>query len=880
MLNVTKIKMDHQEAPVGLGRMPRFSWQFTGDARGLLQTAYQMQIGKIEAMDAPLYDSRWVESGQSTHLRVDVPAEPMQAYYVRVRVQAAGETSPWSAPARFVVALTDPATQWQAPFVSAETTQKLQEESTVTCLRGIFAVKPGLVAAYACTTALGLYEFYLNGQKVGCQEMAPGWTSYRKHLTYQTNEVTDLLHEGENAAGALVGAGWFKGEMGLTKARNNYGSCTAFAMQLTLRYQDGTSQTVTTGPAWQGTASPITFSEIYHGESYDAALELPDWAQTGSPQGTWWPVRQVAWSTATLRAQPGARVEEIDRLPAQRVFKTPDGDTVVDFGQNMAGRIEVTASGKPGEVVELRCFETLDAKGNVYLDNLRDARATMRYTFARAETVTWCPRFTYMGFRYALVVHYPGTPQVQNFVAVTLHTRMSAAGGLHTSEPLLNQLVHNCLWGLKSNFLDVPTDCPQRDERLGWTGDAQIFCRTACYLMDAYSFYEKWLVDVAADQMPDGGVPHVIPDIENSHTRNNPLLDNSLYGSSAWGDVAVILPWTLYQMYGDTEILTRQYDSMKAWIHFMQSHTQDGIFGFKMQFGDWLALDAEPGSLFGETPTALTCQAYYAFTTGLFVKIASVLGKTEDVAAYTTLYRQVVKNFQDAFFTPEGDLTAQTQTAHIVALYFGLTPETYLQRTIAGLKRLLAENDGHLTTGFIGTPYFCLVLSQNGCVSQAYELLLKQDFPSWLYQVKMGATTIWEHWDGIRPDGTMWSAGMNSFNHYAYGAIAEWLFRAMVGIDVAKDGAGFSKALLYPRIGTALEFAEGWHDTEYGTIRLRWQKQDGTILLTVTIPANTTATICLEGAQAVLENDGLAFAPVNGVMQTEAGSGSYQICYR
>ena len=880
MLTVSEILMDYQIAPVGLAQLPGFGWKLTSDSRNVVQSAYRLQLSDSERFDAPFYDSGVVHSAESARVRAEgAGVSSAHTYWVRVQVTAGEERSPWSAPSRFVTALLDTAAEWRAPFVSAETGPDYPGDSRGTYLRGEFLVRGGLRAAYAFTTALGLYNFYLNGQRVGEDEMTPGWTSYRRDLLYQTYEITALLRQGKNAAGAMLGAGWYKGAMGLTKAHNNYGERTAFAMQLALYYEDGTQEVVTTGPDWRGADSPIVFSEIYHGESYDAALEQPGWACADAPLTGWRAVAIEPWDVSVLRAQAGARVQEIDRLPAQRVFCTPGGDRVVDFGQNMTGRIEICAAGKPGEVIELRCFETLDAAGNVYLDNLREARTTIKYRFAREERVTWHPRFTYMGFRYALIKSFPGEPALENFTGCTLHSRMEPAGGILCSNPLLNQLHHNYLWGLKGNFLDVPTDCPQRDERLGWTGDAQIFCRTACYLMDADAFYRKWLVDVAADQLPDGGVPHVVPNIEEGRTQGNWLLSNSPYGASAWGDVAVILPWTLYLMYGDTEVLARQYDSMKAWIDFMQANAKDDQFGFMMQLGDWVALDAEPGSYFGATPTELTCEAYYAYSTSLFVKAARVLGKTEDAEAYAALYARIVDKFQRTYFTPEGELTAQTQTAHIVALYFGLTPQRYKARTVAGLKRLLDEHGGHLVTGFIGTPYFCLALSQNDCVDEAYDLLLKEDFPSWLYQIKKGATTVWEHWDGLKPDGSMWSPDMNSFNHYAYGAIGEWMYRVMAGLEVCEGGAGFKKALLYPRIGGGLKFVEGWHETVYGTLRTRWEAAGGLVTLTVTIPPNTTALVRLDAAKQVNKADGLVFTPFEDTLQACAPSGTYRIEY-
>ena len=503
----------------------------------------------------------------------------------------------------------------------------------------------------------------------------------------------------------------------------------------------------------------------------------------------------------------------------------------------------------------------------------------MKYTFAREETVTWHPTFTYMGFQYALIVSYPGEPKAENFTACTLHSNMASNGSLECSNPLLNQLHHNFLWGLKSNFLDVPTDCPQRDERLGWTGDAQIFCRTATYLMNTYTFYKKWLHDLEVDQTPEGGVPHVVPNIEEGRTDGNWLLRQGPHSAAAWADAAIINPWTMYLMYGDKDILKKQYNSMKGWIDFMRAHAVDYIWNYKLQFGDWVALDAEEGSYFGATPNDLTCTAYYAYSTGLFVQMAKALGKEDVAAEYEELYHKIVKKFQETFFDAEGNMTAQTQTAHIVALYFQLTPEKYITKTVEGLKRLLDKENGHLVTGFVGTPYFCHALSQNHALKEAYDLLLKEDFPSWLYQVKKGATTIWEHWDGMKDDGSMWSADMNSFNHYAYGAIGEWMYRAMAGIEADSEHPGFKHAILYPRIGGNLKYTVGKYHSIYGDVGVKWEVQGKQITLTVQIPVNTTAEIRLDKAKAVLESDGLTFTREADYMAAEAGSGTYHIAF-
>lgn len=879
MLTVKRLHIDYETDPVGLDAAPQFGWELAGNARGIVQTAYRLLIARDAGFADVAYDSGLVKSRRSAQVRAEgLQLASSTRYFVRVQAESETEQSAWSPTATFVTALMT-TQEWCAPFVSAETDDSYQTCSKGTLVRGIVNVKKPLKAAFAHTTALGLYNFFLGGRQVGDDEMAPGWTSYNKHLLYQTTDVTAYLQPGENVAAAMLGAGWYKGIMGLTKARNNYGNQAAFAMQLVLHYTDGTQETVTTDAQWQGADSPVVFSEIYDGEMYDASLEIPGWAQDVHPAGEWRGVVTVAQDTSVLCAQPAAHVRCMDTLPAQTVFQTPGGDTVVDFGQNMAGRIAVTATGRQGDVIELRCFEVLDAQGNVYLDNLREAKTTMTYKFARAETITWHPRFTYMGFRYALVVRYPGTPLAEHFTASTLHSDMARTGSLHTSNELLNKLHHNILWGLKGNFLDVPTDCPQRDERLGWTGDAQIFCRTACYLMNAYTFYRKWLVDVAADQTAEGGVAHVVPNIELGRTDDNWLLSQGPDSAAAWADVAVIAPWTLYLMYGDKEILARQYDSMKAWVDFMRAHANDYIWNYKLQFGDWVALDAEPGSYFGATPNDITCTAYFAYSTQLFAKAARALGKADVADEYDALHAQIADKFKHTFFDANGDMTAQTQTAHIVALYFNLVPEHLRAQTVQGLKRLLDKENGHLVTGFVGTPYFCHALSQNGCVKEAYDLLLKDDFPSWLYQVKMGATTVWEHWDGMRPDGSMWSADMNSFNHYAYGAIGEWMYRVMAGIETQDDeqGAGFAHSVLYPRIGGGLQFVEGEYHSVYGRVATRWDAEGDVVTLRVSIPANTTASVRLDNAREVLHADGLNFVQENGYWEAQAGSGDYAV---
>lgn len=566
-------------------------------------------------------------------------------------------------------------------------------------------------------------------------------------------------------------------------------------------------------------------------------------------------------------------------VPAKRIFKTPGGDTVIDFGQNLTGWIHFKVKGSAGARAELNCFEVLDAAGNVYLDNLRGAKQTVTYICRDAAETEFHPNFSFQGFQYARISAWPGTPKPEQFTAWSVHSNMEETGYFECSNPDLNQLQHNIKWGMKSNFLDVPTDCPQRNERLGWTGDAQIFSRTASFLMDTYTFFTKWLRDVQADQTPEGGVPHVVPDILTGSCEDDWLVGQGTHSAAAWADVAVICPWTLYLTFGDKVIIEKQYDSMKAWIDFMHHNSKDGIWNYKLQFGDWVALDAEEGSYFGATPNDLTCTAYYAYSTGLFAKMAAAVGKTEDAAVYKKRYLEIVDSYQSHFFDKTGHLTAQTQTAQIVTLYFDLAPEEYKDNVVNDLLTLLKKENGHLVTGFVGTPYFCHALSRSGHIKEAYELLLKDDFPSWLYQVKKGATTVWEHWDGLKPDGTMWSPDMNSFNHYAYGAVGEWLYRVVAGIEIDEQAPGYKHSIIAPRVGGGLQYVKASYDSVYGPIQVEWNLDGRRVLLKAQIPCNTTATILLEDAAAVADADGISFAKEGTHYKGEAGSGVHTIVY-
>ncbi len=874
MLNITEIRVNHLKEPKGITGNIGIGWKISSGHRNVVQEDYQIQLSKDCDFENILYDTGNVKSAQSQNVPVnltDIRLLSVHYYYVRVRIwDNYGEVSPWTQ-TRFLTALLGER-RWKADFITAEQL-KDKNHSPATKLWKDFKVEKPLKEAFLIVTAHGLYQTFLNDVRIGEDELTPGWTSYHNRLLYQSYDVTKQIVQGTNTWSALVGAGWYKGDISYYRVHNFYGEYTAFSGELILRYEDGSEESIGTDSQFSGGDSAIRFSDIYDGEVYDARLEDQSGKETGDTQEECREVRIVEQDKEKLYPQSGCTVQIHEKLAVKDIFTTPKGEVILDFGQNISGWVHFRVNGKKDETVELVCFETLDSEGNVYTDNLRTAKQMIQYICNGKGEEEYHPHFTFQGFRYVWVKQYPGAISKDDFKALVLYSDMEETGTFSCSNPLLNQLQKNIVWGLKGNSIDVPTDCPQRDERLGWTGDVQVFCNTACYLMDMHEFYRKWLCDLTADQQKDGAVSHVVPDVLKLNQPDN------FSGASGWGDAAVVLPWILYQETGDTAIIFQQYDSMKSWINFILSHTEDGIYSFGPQFGDWLALDAEEGSYHGATPAEYTSSAYFAYSCGLFIKMAEVIGREEDCERYNRIYEDAVRHFHGRYFLPDGQMSIQTQTAHILALCFGLVPEQYKKQTIDRLLVLLEQREMHLSTGFLGTPFIMHVLSENGCLKEAYELLLKKDFPSWLYQVEQGATTVWEHWDGLKPDGSMWSADMNSFNHYAYGSIGKWLYEVCAGLKRDEKQPGYKHFYVEPHLGGRLTYAETRHLSEYGAIFVRWEKQEGHIVLDVEIPHNTSATIVLPQDSEILECNGLKFVRDKNSYTADAGSGGYRILY-
>lgn len=683
-----------------------------------------------------------------------------------------------------------------------------------------FSIIKEVKCATLSITALGVYEAELNGQRVGEFILAPGWTSYQHRLQYQTYDVTSMIQE-KNDLHIMVGKGWCVGRIGYENKSNNWHEYTGILGILEITYLDDSKEVILTDESWKVTKSPILWSEIYDGESYDARVIAEEEEA----------VAIFEHSKEILISQQGEEVKEIESVQPVKMIVTPKGERVIDFGQNLTGYVAFEIDAKAGEQVAYSHAEVLDHEGNFYTANLRAAKQQIFYTCKEGKQ-SYKPHFSFQGFRYIRLDSWSGEIDLADFKAIVVHSNMRRTGYFECSNPMINQLFKNIIWGQKGNFLDVPTDCPQRDERLGWTGDAQVFIRTASYNYNVQKFFEKWLTDLKVEQFEDGGVPAVIPN----------MLGESGANSSAWGDAAVICPWQIYLTYGNQEVLVDQFESMKRWIDYIRAQGEDEyLWQTGHHYGDWVGLDAPEGSYRGATDEGLIATAFYAYSTGLFIKAGKVLGK--DMASYEALYQNVRRAFNETYLNSD-EMAYNTQTAYALMLYFDLVDNK--AEIAAKLAQHVKANGNKLTTGFVGTPYLLHALSQNGYAEIAYSLLLQEEYPSWIYSIKQGATTIWEHWDGLKPDGSMWSTDMNSFNHYAYGACADWMYGVMAGINTTEEQPGFKHILFKPVIDRRLDYVKASIETKEGIVASSWNKKGDQIEYRFIVPSGTTATICIE----------------------------------
>ncbi|MCX2575551.1 glycoside hydrolase family 78 protein [Pedobacter sandarakinus] len=843
------LTVEHLVNPLSIdSATPRFSWKLVSTVKNTTQTSYEIRLGT-----SPSFSKKpiWI-SKKTNDQSVLVPYTgsallSKTKYYWQVRVSDNhGNKSAWSPVQFFQTGLK--AQDWLANWITVHGKDTVQASPM---FRKEINITKAVRSATAYITGKGLYEASLNGSRISNHYFAPGWTSYKDHLQYQVYDVTNQIAKGKNAIGVMLGDGWYKGRIGFANQQHFYGDTRALLFQLEISFSDGTKSTFCSDSTWKMAYGPIMASNIYDGETYDARKELGGWNNVGFNANDWKSVRVIPAGSEKLVGMSGPPVTKHEIFKAQKLITTPKGERVIDFGQNLVGWVMVKAAGERGKAITISHAEVLDKAGNFYTTNLRSAKQQNKYILKGGDAQVFAPHFSFQGFRYIKVEGFTEPLHLEDFNAVALYSDMTETGQFSTSNALLNQLQHNIQWGQKGNFVDVPTDCPQRDERLGWTGDAQAFAATAAYNMDVAGFFSKWLKDVSADQHQNGSVPYVIPDV----------LKEWDAGSAGWADVATIIPWDMYVAYGNKGILEQQYSSMQKWVDYVSTKANNHLWNSGSHFGDWLFYrpnDDNDGRA-AVTDKYMIAQCFYGHSLQLMINTAKVLGKEDDVAKYENLLKEVKLAYLKEYVTPNGKLVSNTQTAYVLALQFDMLPEELRAQAALRLVANIKDYGNHLTTGFLGTPYLCHVLSKFGHDDVAYDLLMQQSYPSWLYPVTKGATTIWERWDGLKPDGSFQTADMNSFNHYAYGAVGDWMYKNIAGIMPIVEHPGYKMFSIAPKPGGKLTSATATFESVYGSIKSSWAVENGIFKMDVVIPANSSATIIF---------------PTNKEKQT-VGSGTY-----
>lgn len=898
MTKIAGLTCEYLSNPLGIDALrPRLSWQMQTERQGARQTAYRLLAGssrdRLAAGQADLWDSGRVDSDQSIHVEyAGLALQPRQRVYWRVIVWDEAGSPSESEIVWFEMGLLR-REEWTAQWVGADLRGGLYSATPAPYVRKAFVLPGAAVSARLYVTALGLYECSINGQRVGDDELTPGWTDYDRRIRYQVYDVTDRLRDGENAIGAVLGDGWAVGYVGWSH-RQQYVDRPRLLAQLEVTLADGSLMTIVTDSTWKYRFGAVVGSDLLMGEEYDARLEMPGWDSPGFDARCWYGVEVFDDPGMALTATNSPLIRRIQEL---RPISDPVSRSaynvrrsIFDLGQNMVGRVRFRGSAPAGTTITLRFAEVLNPDGSLYTANLRKARATDYYTFGGDGEVVWEPKFTFHGFRYVELLDYPGVVTRDTVTGIVLHSELEPTGEFECSDPLINQLQRNIVWGQKGNFLDVPTDCPQRDERMGWTGDIQVFARTAAFNMNVAAFMSKWAQDVADSQDEQGIIPAIVPNLKSPPRED---------GGPAWADAVIICPWTIYLCYGDRRILEANYTTMTRYMDFLMRTSPGYIrcapdYEGWQGFGDWLAINAM-------TPRDLIGTAFLAYDASLMARIAAVVGKMDDAARYGELFASVKAAFGERFLygssvTAEsmvrsstwdqraaadrvaqgslkpvdyGKITSDvfntrlftpTQTAYVLALHFDLLPDAMRPLAVAELAADINRREMHLSTGFVGSPYLPHVLSSGGRADIAYALLNQTSWPSWLYAVTQGATTIWERWDGWTEENGFQIPEMNSFNHYAYGAVGAWLYNTVAGIEPDAMQPGYKHVILRPQLGGGLTSACGKLKTPYGELISDWKYDNNTFVWTVVVPPNATAavhlpelgagTISLDGAPA------------------------------
>jgi len=820
---------------------PRFSYEL--DEAAAYQTAYQLQVtrGRFTSGSECTWDTGKVTSAGSLHIEyAGAPLQSCQYFEWRVRIwDANDQPSEFSDPARFAVGLLSHA-DWHAGWIQPPESYR---SPNAYYFRRLFKTDPLLMDARLYATAKGIYHPLLNGQAVSDESFAPGWTDYNQRILYRCYDVTEQLKNGTNVLGALLNPGWYSGPLAFHHRPFQYvkepgDKRPSLLMALRLEYADGRVEWVGTDEHWRVHAGPILESTFLRGETHDATFKLSELALPELDDSSWGKVQCTALEAVPkLCAHPGPPVRPTEELAAVRHFEARKGSYIYDFGQNFAGRVRLRVQAPAGTTLRLRFGEMLWPHNELYVDNLRSATSIDTYTCSGEGEEFWEPRFTYHGFRYAELTGFPGVPELSMLTGIVVHSDTPKAGTFECSSPLINQLVSNIDWTQRSNFVDVPTDCPQRDERLGWTGDVQVYIRSAIWNRDVSAFFCKWIQDLIDSQDERGCIPNYAPPLPNDHVHGQG-------GDAAWGDVATVAPWVLYWYYGDADFLARCYPMILRWLDYLWRESENGLRTpdpkkYKV-YGDWVSLDAG-------TPHEILMTAFFAHSADLAAHTAEVLKKPEDAQRLRALHATIRGVFIKNFVTPEGEIRGlgkepATQTGQVLALHFNLLPDELRSAAFERLISLIETNNWHLATGFVGIPYLLPTLTRHGRADVAYRLVLNETFPSWGFSIKNGATTIWERWNSWTESGPNQS-GMNSYSHYAFGSVAQWLYEHVAGIEATAPG--FKQFRVRPSIGGGLDFAKAEWKSLYGLIVSEWRLTAGSVELHVRVPPNTSGEVWL-----------------------------------
>ncbi|GAA1532232.1 alpha-L-rhamnosidase [Dactylosporangium maewongense] len=847
-IRVYGLQTEQRAEPLGIDHpRPRLSWKLDSDRRGAAQTAYRITAA-LQPADRPLWDTGRRESSEGLLVSWDGPVlQSATRYHWRVEIWDETGTPAGSAASWFETGLLH-RTDWTAVWVGRDLLALPPVDppgahdvaggelfQPPLHLRRTFDLDRRPVRARLYATARGVYEPWLNGVRIGDHELAPGWTEYHRRLQYQTYDVTGLVDDGPNVLGAVVADGWWSGYIGFDprRAAQHYGDCPAYLAQLVLDFADGSRRVIATDAGWTEQPGAVLSADLLMGQVVDA--------RRGTGTGGFAPVAILDAEPGPLVAQPDEPVRVTAELPAVTVELRAPGQYVVDFGQNLVGRVRLTLRSAPrGHLVSIRHAETL-AGGELYVANLRRAAAADRYIAAGEPQEVFEPQFTIHGFRYIEIDGHPGELAAADVVARVLHSDTAWTGRFECSDPVTNQLYANIGWGQRGNFVAVPTDCPQRDERLGWLADAQIFAPTASRNADVAAFFARWMRDVVDGQDTGGAFRDVAPVI-TMHREAAP----------AWGDAGVIIPWHLWRTYGDRQALADSFDAMTAWIAHVRRHNPDLRWRHRTgnHYGDWLQIDAT-------TPREVLATAYFARSTAIVAAAADVLGRQRAAAEHRALHTAIRDAFITSYVRADGTVEGETQTAYLLALAFGLLPDELIPVAVKHLAADIERRGNRLTTGFVGVPLLCPVLAQHGRADLAYALLHQDEFPSWGYSIRHGATTIWERWDGWTEHGGFQADAMNSFNHYSLGSVGEWLFGRVAGIDQTPGSVAYRELLLRPLPGGRLTWARAEQDTARGLVACGWAVTGDRITVTATVPPGCTALLEVPTAEpaSVREHD-------------------------